>query len=104
MELNMLNVSQGIRSLTDFKANTSSFVDDLRKGDHALVLTINGSAELAVMSAGTFQKVLERLDLLDSLSAVREGIEQADRGEMRPAKDVLNDLRRSVGLPPKENP
>lgn len=100
----MLNVSQGIRSLTDFKANTPTFVEDLKKGDQALVLTINGSAELAVMSAATFQRVLEKLDLLDSLRAVRRGIEQADRGESRPASEVLDELRHSVGLPPKERP
>ncbi|MFY9342163.1 MAG: type II toxin-antitoxin system Phd/YefM family antitoxin [Planctomycetota bacterium] len=97
----MIDVSKGIRSLTDFKANTPAFVDDLKKGDHAMVLTINGAAEIAVMSAATLQKVLEKLDLLDSLQAVRRGIDQADRGEGRPAAKVLADLRRAAGMPSK---
>lgn len=94
----MTSISQSSSSLSDFKANTASYVDDLKRGDHALVLTVNGSPELAVMSVSTFQKVLEACNLLDSLRCVREGLEQAKRGEGMSVDECFSDLRKKWGL------
>lgn len=100
----MFSISQGIRSLTEFKAKTPAFLEELKKTEQALVLTVNGKAELVALSAGAFEKILEKLDQLDSLLAVRSAIAQADRGEGRPAKVVLDEIRKEAGLLPKERP
>jgi PHD/YefM family antitoxin component YafN of YafNO toxin-antitoxin module len=95
----MLDVSKDIRSLTDFKRETPKFLGELKAHGRALVLTVNGEAELAVMSAATFQRVLEALDLLDSLRCVREGLEQAKRGEGMPVDEFFAAFRKKHGLP-----
>ena len=77
----MLDVSKDIRSLIDFKRETPRFLAEIKSTSRAIVLTVNGEAELAVMSAATFQRVLEAVDMLDSLRNIREGLEQARRGE-----------------------
>jgi PHD/YefM family antitoxin component YafN of YafNO toxin-antitoxin module len=95
----MLDVSQDIRSLTDFKTNTTEFLSLLRKKRRAFVLTVNGRAEVAVMGAATFQRVLEALDTLDSLRALKEGLGDKAAGRTRPAGEFLADVRRKKGLP-----
>jgi PHD/YefM family antitoxin component YafN of YafNO toxin-antitoxin module len=95
----MLDVSKDIRSLTDFKRDTPKFVDELKTHGRAVILTVNGSSELAVMSATTFQKVLEALDTLDAIKGIQEGLEQAKRGQGRPADEFFAEARKHLRRP-----
>ncbi|HEX6811292.1 MAG TPA: type II toxin-antitoxin system Phd/YefM family antitoxin [Planctomycetota bacterium] len=94
----MLDVSKDIRSLTDFKRETPKFLEELKGSDRALVLTVNGEAELAVMSAATFQRVLEAVDMLDSLRCIRQGLDQAQRGEGMLSKQFFASFRKKHRL------
>jgi len=47
----MLDLANDIRSLSDFKRNTTELLDRIRKTGHPLVLTINGRAEVVVQDA-----------------------------------------------------
>jgi PHD/YefM family antitoxin component YafN of YafNO toxin-antitoxin module len=94
----MLDVAKDIRSLTDFKRETPKFLDELKASGRSVVLTVNGEAELAVMSAATFQRVLEAFDLLDSLHCIREGLEQAKRGEGMAVDKFFTAFRSKRGL------
>ena len=94
----MLNVARDIHSLTDFKRNTSTFLEELRASRRALVLTVNGKAELAVMSAGTFQFVLDALDQLDTLQGIQRGLEQVRRGEGSSLEEFERRMREKHGV------
>lgn len=94
----MLDVSKDIRSLTEFKRETPKFLVELKQSGRAVLLTVNGEAEVAVMSASTFQRVLEAMDLLDSIRCIREGLDQAKRGEGTPADEFFASLRKKHGL------
>jgi PHD/YefM family antitoxin component YafN of YafNO toxin-antitoxin module len=99
----MLDVARDIHSLTDFKRNTPSFLDQLRTTRRALVLTGNGKAEVAVMGAETFQFVLEALDQLDTLQGIRRGLEQARRGEGVLLEDFDRAMREKHGIPSRDH-
>ncbi|MBI4063720.1 MAG: type II toxin-antitoxin system Phd/YefM family antitoxin [Elusimicrobia bacterium] len=77
----MLNIQQDIHSLTDFKRHTVDFVKQLKKGHRPLVLTVNGRAEVVVQDAESYQKLLEIAESFEAISAVQEGMAQAERGE-----------------------
>ena len=94
----MLDVSKDIRSLSEFKRETPKFLRELEANGRALMLTVNGEAELAVMSATTFQRVLEALDVLDSLRCIRQGLEQAKRGDGMPADEFFAAFRKKHDL------
>ncbi len=90
----MFNLVDGIDTLTNFKRDTARFLKQLRKAKAPVVLTINGKAELVVQDAVSYQALLERLERLETIAALREGLEDAAAGRARPAREVLDELAR----------
>ena len=95
----MLNLSQDIHPLTDFKRKTSSFMSRLKKTHRAVVLTVNGKAELVVQDAESYQQILDRLERLEAVEAIRLGIAAAEQGRVRPARKALAELQAKLGIP-----
>ena len=88
----MINLSKDIHSLTDFKRNTTEFVQRLKQTKHPVVLTVNGKAELVVQDAESYQKLLDAVELLETLKGIKLGLEQSSRGEDKKAEDFFNQL------------
>jgi prevent-host-death family protein len=88
----MINLSKDIHSLTDFKRNTTEFVQRLKQTKHPLVLTVNGKAELVVQDAESYQQLLDAVELLETLKGIKLGLEQKSRGEGTKAEDFFAQL------------
>ncbi|HXG64082.1 MAG TPA: type II toxin-antitoxin system prevent-host-death family antitoxin [Blastocatellia bacterium] len=93
----MINLKD-IQSLTDFKRNTAKYLRKMKKSKNPLVLTVNGKAELIVQDARAYQEMLERIERAETITAIRKGIEEFERGEGRPAREALEELRRKHGI------
>jgi hypothetical protein len=63
------------------------------------VLTVNGKAEIVVQDAGSYQLMLDRLHHMETLAAIQEGMASAERGELKPAAQMLDEMRAKYGLP-----
>ena len=72
----MLDLTQDIRSLTEFKRNTSELVENLKRTKHPLVLTVNGKAELVVQDAESYQALLNAAELVETLKGIKRGLDQ----------------------------
>ena len=94
-----VKLTDDIRPLTDFKRNTSAFVNRMKKTQRPLVLTVNGKAELVVQDARSYQQMLDRLDRLEVIEAIRIGIQAAEEGRVRPAGEALAELGAKFGIP-----
>ncbi len=88
-----------IHSLTDFLRNHKAHVARLKETHAPEVLTVNGKAEVVVQDAASYQSMLERLHHMETLAAIQEGIASAERGELKPAAQVLDEMRARYGLP-----
>jgi hypothetical protein len=95
----MIDISEGIDSLTNFKRRTTSFVKQLRKTGRPMVLTINGKAGLVVQDVKSYQEILELVDRLDAIEKVKRSMESFERGEGKPARKALEELRRKHKIP-----
>ncbi len=95
----MLNLSQDIHPLTDFKRKTSSFVSRMKKTHRPVVLTVNGKAELVVQDAKSYQQILDRLERFEAVESIRLGIAAAEEGRVRPARKALAELQEKLGIP-----
>ena len=89
-----------IHSLSEFQRSTKSFVRRLKKTRQPAVLTVNGRAEVVVQDAGSYQELLLRLDRLEAIEGIREGLASFERGESRSLEDALEEVRRRLNLPP----
>lgn len=88
----MLDIAKDIHSLTDFKRNTTEFVDRLKHTKHPLVLTVNGKAELVVQDAESYQELLETAALVETLKGIKRGLEQMKQGKGKKADDFFSEL------------
>jgi PHD/YefM family antitoxin component YafN of YafNO toxin-antitoxin module len=87
-----------IHSLTDFLRNHKAHVTRLKKTRAPEVLTVNGKAEVIVQDAASYQLMLDRLHHMETLAAIQEGMASAERGELKPAVQVLDEMRAKYGL------
>lgn len=87
-----------IHSLTDFLRNHKAHVTRLKKTQTPEVLTVNGKAQLVVQDAASYQSMLDRLRHMETLAAIQEGMASAERGELKPAAQVLAEMRAKHGL------
>jgi prevent-host-death family protein len=99
MRVLMVNLTQDIHPLTDFKRKTSNFMSQMKKTRRPVVLTVNGKAELVVQDAESYQQILDRLDRLEAMEAIRLGVAAAREGRVKPARQALGRLREKLGIP-----
>ncbi|HXU38986.1 MAG TPA: type II toxin-antitoxin system Phd/YefM family antitoxin [Blastocatellia bacterium] len=92
----MINI-EDIQSLTDFKRNTARYLKKIKRSKSPVVLTVNGKAQLVVQDARAYQAMLDRVERAETVAALRKGIEEVERGEFRPARKALKELRRKHG-------
>jgi prevent-host-death family protein len=85
-----------IRSISDFKRNTSELLERLKKTGNPLVLTINGRPEVVVQTAEAYQELLERVETVEGL---RRGLADVKAGRTKPAREMFTRLRRKHGMP-----
>ena len=94
----MLDIGKDIHSLSDFKRNTSEFLEQMRGSGHPLVLTINGKAELVVQDAASYQKLLDRFDELETLEGIKRGLRDVEAGRVTPLRRFEKEFRAKRGL------
>ena len=84
--------------MTEFQRNLKDYVGRLKEKKTPLVLTVNGRAELIVQDADSYQTLLDRLERAETVAAVRQGMEQFERGEGIPLKQAERRLRKRHGF------
>ena len=89
----MIDITKDIHSLSDFKRNTSEFLEQRRGSGHPLVLTINGKAELVVLDAASYQKLLQRIDEMEALEGIKRWLADVDGGRVTPLRKFEEEFR-----------
>jgi prevent-host-death family protein len=87
-----------VRSVTEFQRNLKDYVGRLKEKKAPLVLTVNGRAELIVQDADSYQELLDRLERAETVAAIRQGMEQFERGEGIPLEKAERQLRKRHGF------
>lgn len=93
-----MNLTEDIHPLTDFKRHTTEFMRQMKDTRRPVVLTVNGKAELVVQDAKSYQEILDRLERLEAVEAIRVGMKAASEGRVKPAREALADLANELGI------
>jgi prevent-host-death family protein len=94
----MLDISRDIHSLTDFKKNTTEFINQLKETGDPVVLTINGKAELVVQDAAAYQRLRQIAEEARVLEGIRQGIEDMNAGRTISLDEFKQHARTKHGI------
>src|SRR5262245_47212834 len=94
----MIDLSQDIHSLSDFKRKTAEFTARMKESGRPVVLTINGKAELVVQDAASYQRLLEMAERAEMIEFLIESRQDIDAGRTEPALEALERLAKKHKL------
>lgn len=94
----MLNLTMDIQSLTTFRRRSGDFMKQLKKSKRPVVLTVKGRAAAVVQDAEAYQRLLDLAARADVEEGIRQGLEDAREGRMRPAEEFFAKFEASRGL------
>jgi PHD/YefM family antitoxin component YafN of YafNO toxin-antitoxin module len=86
-------------AVTAFAQQVADLVEQLKKTGEPLVVTINGKAQFVARDLKAYYRLIEVLEQAETLFALRRALESRDRGEGRPAAEVMAEIRKEHGLP-----
>jgi prevent-host-death family protein len=89
-----MNLSKDIRSLSDFKRNTSELVERMEESGEPMVLTVNGKAKLVVQDAESYQRLLESIDYSEAVKGIRRGLDDVTEGSTKPVRQAFSAIRK----------
>ena len=98
MEVNLINIATDIQSLTTFRRSSGDFMKQLRKSKRPVVLTVNGKAAAVVQDAEAYQRLLDIAARADAREGIRQGLEDARKGRVRPFSEFLAEFEARHGI------
>jgi prevent-host-death family protein len=94
----MLDLTKDIQSLTTFRRRSGDFMKQIKKSKRPVVLTVNGKAAAVVQDAAAYQRLLDIAASADAREGIRQGVEDASKGRIRPAKEFFEEFEARHGL------
>jgi len=94
----MLDLTKDIQSLTTFRRRSGDFMKQLRKSKRPVVLTVKGRAAAIVQDAAAYQRLLDIAARADADEGIRQGLEQAKRGEGRDVEEFFAEFEAKHGI------
>jgi prevent-host-death family protein len=95
----MLDITKDIRSLTSFRRNSAQFMKQLKKSGRPVVLTVKGKAEVVVQDAKSYQHLLDIAAHADAHEGIRQGLDDAKHGRLRPIQEFFAEFEARHGIP-----
>lgn len=83
----------------DFTTHARDHLARLKTTGEAEILTLDGDNEVVVQDAAAYRSLLDRLDALEAVAAVRESVAEYGRGEEHLLSEGMNALRGKHGIP-----
>ncbi|HEY1525302.1 MAG TPA: type II toxin-antitoxin system Phd/YefM family antitoxin [Candidatus Angelobacter sp.] len=94
----MLDITKDIQSLTTFRRRSGDFMKQLKKSKRPVVLTVNGKAAAVVQDAEAYQHLLDIAAHADAEEGIRQGLENAKEGKLRPARQFFDEFDVAHGI------
>jgi PHD/YefM family antitoxin component YafN of YafNO toxin-antitoxin module len=93
-----MDISRDIDSLSNFKRNTPKFIEQMKETKEPVILTINGKAEIVIQEARAYQTLLNRLDYLETVQSIEQGLQDVQEGKTVALSDFETAMRNRHGI------
>lgn len=67
MTTNTISLEQDIQPLSEFRRNSAQFISKLKKENRTIVLTQHGKSAAVLVDVASYQKMLDKLELMEEL-------------------------------------
>ena len=94
----MLDISRDIQSLSTFKRETTNAISQMKRTGEPIVLTVNGKAEVVVQDAKSYQQLLEKIEKLEVIAGIKQGLAEVESGKTRPANEFSQEMQQKYGI------
>ncbi|AFZ34970.1 prevent-host-death family protein [Stanieria cyanosphaera PCC 7437] len=94
----MLDISRDIQSLSNFKRNTYSAIAQMKQTGEPIILTVNGKAEVVVQDAKSYQQLLEKIEKLEAVAGIKQGLAEIKSGKTRPVAEFMQEMQQKHGI------
>jgi hypothetical protein len=98
----MLEVKKSRAARAQDDPTTAQYVDRMEREGRPITLRVDDRPPLRIADGLAYQMLWELIDRIETIEAVREGLQQMERGEGRPAEEVLEEIRKRHRLPRME--
>ncbi len=95
----MAHKTKKIHSLREFQQNAPELVREIKKSGHPLFLGTNGKAKYVVEDARSYQRMLDLIDRLEDIEAIRKGLQAVEEGRVQPVEEAFEEIRRKYKIP-----
>jgi prevent-host-death family protein len=95
----MLDITKDIQSLTTFRRRSGDFMKQLKRSKRPVVLTVKGKAAAIVQDAEAYQRLLDIAARVSAEEGIRQGLEDARKGKIRPAKEFFDEFEARHDIP-----
>lgn len=82
----------------EFKRDPALYLEQARASSEPLVLEKDNKPDVVLLTHEAYQALLERAEHWENIAAVQKGLLQSERGQVRPAREALEELGRQHGL------
>src|SRR5260370_34497106 len=92
-----------IRSLTDFTRHAKTYIEQITKSKDPMAITVNGSAEVVVQDAESYQQMVDELEHIRFIAAIRESEEDVKAGRVQDVDEAFDEISKARGLQRRNN-
>ncbi len=93
-----MDITKDIHSLTTFRRESAVFLKQLKRHKRPMILTVKGKAAAVVQDAEGYQRLLDIVAKADVREGIRQGFEEARRGEGRDLEEFLAEFEDTHGI------
>ncbi len=87
-----------IHPLTDFKRESTRFIEELETKHRPMVLTVDGRPKAVLVDLVTFERMSELVARLETIEGIRRGLEDLKEGRTMSIDSFAASLRQGLGL------
>ena len=89
-----VRLDQDIRPLSDFRANVTAYLEEIKNNKRPIVITQHGKSSAVVMDVGEYEHLMEKIEVLSDIQVAET---QIQAGHAVEHSDALNQVIQDVG-------
>ncbi|MBO6570951.1 MAG: type II toxin-antitoxin system Phd/YefM family antitoxin [Balneola sp.] len=84
-----ISLSKDIEPLSEFRKKSADFVKRLKKDKQPIVLTQHGKSAAVLMDVSEYERIAERMEMLEDLLEAKQQVEQGNTFTIDEAKERI---------------